>query len=313
MSEFIVTGGAGFIGSHLVHALVDAGHHVRVVDDFSTGLRENLDGLDGAIDVFEGSVLEPELLAEAFAGAEYCLHEAALPSVPRSIEDPVSSNRVNVEGSIQVFLAARNAGLKRVVYASSSSVYGSNSSSAPCHEDFSRAPMSPYGASKAAVEFYARTFSEIYEVDLVGLRYFNVFGPRQNPDSPYAAVVPIFITRMLAGESPPVFGDGEQSRDFTYVDNVVKANLEACGLDGRLSGIYNIACGETTSLLELVGHLNAFLGRNLAPAFLPGRKGDIHVSCADITRAHTVLGYSPEVDVEEGLRRTVAWFKQKEA
>jgi len=310
MACFVVTGGAGFIGSNLVHALVSRGETVRVVDDFSTGKRENIAGLGDDIELIEGGICDARLMAKAMDGADYCLHQAAIPSVLRSVQDPVASNRANVEGTITVFLAARDAGVKRVVYASSSSVYG-DTDVFPAHEDLPLAPLSPYGVSKAADELYARAFNGLYDTDLVGLRYFNVFGPRQDPASQYAAVIPLFIAKMLGGKSPMIEGDGGQSRDFGYVDNVVAANLCACDAAGRIGGVYNIGCGSSTSILELVELLNHILGTDIDPVFGPPRPGDIRRSCADIARARDVLGYEPSVAVEEGLRRTVAWFRDR--
>jgi len=308
MATYLVTGGAGFIGSNIVHALVAAGDCVRVVDDFSSGHRENLDGIAQDIELFEGTICDPALLARALNGVDYCLHQAAIPSVPRSIDTPGLSNRANVEGSINVFLAARDAGVKRVVFASSSSIYG-DVEVVPTPEDMPLNPLSPYGVTKAADEMYARVFSDLYGTDIVALRYFNVFGPHQDPKSQYAAVIPIFLTKMFAGQSPPVFGDGTQSRDFTYVDNVVRANLMACVVPGPIAGAYNIACGDSTSVLDLVAMLNDILGTNLAPEFLPPRPGEITHSYADISRARQIIGFEPAVTLREGLARTAEWFR----
>ena len=311
MARYLVTGGAGFIGSNLVHALLEAGHEVRVIDDFSTGRRENLEQVADAIELFEGSICDTDLLARAFDGVEFCLHEAAIPSVPRSVEDPAQSNRANVDGTLNVFLAARDAGAKRVVYASSSSVYG-NTRVIPAHEDLPLDPISPYGVTKAANELYAAVFSELYDIEIVGLRYFNVFGPRQDPASQYAAVIPIFVTAMLAGNSPPVDGDGLQSRDFSYIENVVQANRQVCERSERMVGVYNVACGATTSILELVDLLNDVLGTSLEPMHRPSRPGDIHTSYADIAKARTTFGYEPTISVREGLERTVEWYQTEE-
>jgi len=308
MAVFLVTGGAGFIGSNLVAALVDRGEQVRVIDDFSTGRRENLASFMDEIELFEGSICDTELLAHAMAGVDYCLHQAAIPSVPRSVEDPVQTNQVNVEGTIKVFLSARDAQVRRVVFASSSAVYG-NAKEMPVKESFPRQPISPYGVNKAADEMYASAFSALYDMDIVALRYFNVFGPRQDPTSQYAAVIPHFIACMLKGGHPPVDGDGLQSRDFSYVDNVVEGNLKVCDAPIRLAGIYNIACGSTTSVLDLVGHLNRVLGTSITPVHRAARPGDIRHSYADITRAKEAFGYKPLVGVEDGLRKTVEWFR----
>lgn len=312
MTRYLVTGGAGFIGSNLVRAILEQGGEVRVLDDFATGRRVNLADLRTDIDVREASICDMAAVRSACEGVDYCLHQAAIPSVPRSIEDPARSNAVNVNGTLNVFLAARDAGVKRVVFASSSAVYG-NAEQLPVTENLPRQPISPYGASKAADEMYAECFSALYDMDIVALRYFNVFGPRQDPKSQYAAVIPIFVRRMLAGEPAPVDGDGGQSRDFSYVENVVSANLKACAAPGRIAGIYNIACGKTCSVLELVQAINDVLGTAVEPQFRPARPGDIRCSWADITRARAAFGYEPLVDTAEGLRRTVAWYREKGA
>lgn len=272
MARYLVTGGAGFIGSHLVRALIARGNAVGVLDDFSTGKRENLVGVEPLVELFEGDILDRDLVARAMRGADYCLHQAAIPSVPRSVADPWTTNRANVEGTLNVLVAARDAGVRRVVFASSSSIYG-HAETMPVHEGLPRAPISPYGVSKATDELYADVFSEIYGLDVVALRYFNVFGPRQDPGSAYAAVLPIFLEKMLRGERPPVHGHGHQARDFTFVDNVVQANLRACQVEGAIAGAYNIACGNSTSVLELVDMLNALLGTTLprSPARPRGR------------------------------------------
>ncbi|MBI1320380.1 MAG: NAD-dependent epimerase/dehydratase family protein [Candidatus Hydrogenedens sp.] len=301
MARYLITGGAGFIGSHLAAALAASGHAVRVIDNLSTGRREKLDGIEA--EFIQGDILDTDALAGAMAGQDYCLHLAALPSVPRSIQDPRASNRANVEGSINVFLAARDAGVKRVVYASSSSVYG-NAATMPLVETLPRQPLSPYAVSKATVEWYAASFQALYGIELVGLRYFNVFGPRQDPDSPYAAVIPKFIRRILAGEAPEIYGDGKQARDFTFVDNVVSANLKACAAGDNIGGIYNVACGDSISLLDLCGLLGQVLHTRVLPVLLPPRAGDIRRSWADITAARAAFGYEPVVAFEDGLRRT---------
>lgn len=308
MSCCLVTGGAGFIGNHLVRALLQKGHDVRVIDDLSTGNLDNLADVRERITFFLGSICDTELVTRASRGVTCCYHQAALPSVPRSVKDPWRSNRVNVEGTLNVFLAARDAGVKRVVFASSSSVYG-NTDVVPTHEGLPLAPISPYGVTKATCEMYARAFTDLYGMDIVALRYFNVFGPRQNPQSQYAAVIPIFVQKMLAGERPPVDGDGMQSRDFSYIDNVVSANIKAGEAAGSIAGVYNVACGESTTVLDLVNTLNAILGLNLAPDFQAARAGDIRRSCAAIGQARAAFGYEPLVGVREGLERTVRWFQ----
>ncbi|MBP8130433.1 MAG: SDR family oxidoreductase [Candidatus Hydrogenedentes bacterium] len=311
MARYLVTGGAGFIGSNLVRALLARGEQVRVLDDFATGRRVNIAEVTDRVDVVEGSICDADAVRRAMSGVDYCLHLAAIPSVPRSVADPLRSNRVNVEGTLQVFLAARDAEVKRVVYASSSSVYG-NAPPGPLAEGLPRAPVSPYGVSKAAAEMYAETFSRLYGVDLVGLRYFNVFGPRQDPNSPYAAVIPIFIRALRGGRRPPVHGDGGQSRDFTFVDNVVEANLLACACPGRIAGVYNVACGDSTPVLGLADMLNAILGTRIEPEYLPARPGDIRDSRADISRARQAFGYVPRVSLREGLERTAVWYERTE-
>lgn len=309
MAFFLVTGGAGFIGSNLVRGLLARGEKVRVIDDFSTGQRANLAEVLPSIELIEGSVCDKALLRQAFEGVDYCLHQAALPSVPRSVETPLDSNRVNVEGTLHVLLAARDAGVKRVVYASSSSVYG-NAQTIPIHEGLPRAPISPYGVTKAANELYAKAFAALYGMELIGLRYFNVFGPRQDPNSQYAAAIPVFIASMLSNTPPPVFGDGCQTRDFTYVENVVLANLRACEAKGPITGVYNVAYGRATSVLELVEMLNGILGTDLEPQFFPARPGEVTQSWANITMATSIFGYEPSVSVREGLERTVAWYRE---
>ncbi len=312
MDTCLVTGGAGFIGSNLVYKLLSLGHAVRVLDDLSTGRRHNLAEFQGDIDLIEGSICNVDLLKSAMKGVVCCYHQAAIPSVPRSVKDPFASNRVNVEGTLNVFLAARDCGLRRVVYASSSSVYG-NAVEMPLHETLPLAPVSPYGAGKAAGEFYASAFSDLYDLDLVGLRYFNVFGPRQDPDSAYAAVIPIFIRQMLNGQRPTVEGDGLQGRDFTYVDNVVQANLLAGQAEGSIAGVYNIACGASCSVLRLAGQLNEILGTALEPEFLQARAGDIRQSWANIALAEATFGFVPREQLRDGLERTVAWLRPRVA
>ncbi len=311
MSSYLITGGAGFIGSNLAHALSEAGEAVRVLDDFSSGHRRNLAGLEGRIEIMEGSVCDVALLAQAMRGMDFCLHQAAIPSVPRSLAAPAATNRANVEGSLNVFLAARAEGVKRVVYASSSSVYG-DAAVYPLCEDLPRAPISPYAVSKAAAEMYAAVFAALEGQELVGLRYFNVFGPRQDPASAYAAAIPSFMLRLARGEAPVVYGDGLQARDFTYVENVVRANLLACQAPGPVSGVYNIACGAPVTVLSVAQRLAELMGRSIAPEHRPARPGDIRQSWADISRARQVLGYAPGVDFEEGLARTVRCFSGKE-
>lgn len=310
-TRVLVTGGGGFIGSHLVRGLLEEGYRVRAIDNFSSGHRANLAGVEGDVEVVEGDICNSNVLTRAFRGVDYCLHQAAIPSVPRSIESPWHTNRVNVEGSLNVFLAARAAGIRRVVYASSSSVYG-NVPEGFISESRPRAPFSPYGISKATAEQYAEAFSQLYDMDIVGLRYFNVFGPRQDPSSQYSAVVPLFISRLLGGEKPFIHGDGEQSRDFSYVKNVVRGNLLAMRAPGTVEGVYNIACGRTTTVNGLVDTLNDLMGLRVEPEYDPERRGDIRYSCADISLASEVLGYEPVVHLREGLEKTIAWYRDQE-
>jgi UDP-glucose 4-epimerase len=298
----LVTGGGGFIGSHLAERLLERGAEVRVLDSFATGRRENLVHLPG-VEIVEGDVQSFERAHHAVRGCDYVLHQAALPSVPRSIQDPLTTNAVNVTGTLNVLLAARDAGVRRVVYASSSSVYGSNEQ-LPKREDQPVAPISPYAVSKLAGEGFCRAFTTIYGLECVSLRYFNVFGPRQDPMSQYAAVIPKFIAAALDGTRPVVFGDGEQSRDFTYIDNVVEANLLALESSAGAGEVFNVACGERVSLNAVLGMLAELSGTELDPDRQPGRPGEVRHSQADVARARDALGYRASVDFAEGLRRT---------
>jgi UDP-glucose 4-epimerase len=305
MATCLVTGGAGFIGSHLVDELVRRGQRVRVLDDFSTGKRANLTGT--SFELIEGDVRDLDTVRRAMVSVDYVLHQAALPSVPRSIADPATSHAVNATGTLNVLLAAHQAGVRRVVYASSSSVYG-DTPELPRHEDMPTRPLSPYAVAKLAGENYCRVFTHVYGLPTVSLRYFNVFGPRQDPTSQYAAVIPRFITAMLDGKPPVVFGDGLQSRDFTYVTNVVQANLRACESGDGIGAVFNVGGGEQHTLLELVAVLNRILGTHHAPVFDAPRPGDVRHSLAAIDRGRVALGFQPEVGFEEGLRRTIEWF-----
>jgi len=304
---YAVTGGAGFIGSHIAECLARDGHEVRVVDDLSTGRRENLESFEDRITLLEAGICDDAVLSAAFDGAEVVFHQAALASVQRSVEDPMAANRVNVEGTLNVLEVARGAGVRRVVYASSSSVYG-ESPQLPKTEDMAPDPRSPYAASKLAGEYYCRVYSALFGLETVSLRYFNVFGPRQSPRSQYAAVVPQFVEALLKGEAPTVFGDGEQSRDFTYVDNVVQANLKAAEASVASGQVFNVGCGESYTLNHLLSLLRAILGTDVEAVYRDPRPGDVRHSLADISRAREVLGYEPEVSFEEGLRRTVEWL-----
>ncbi len=306
--KFLVTGGAGFIGSNLVAALVRRGDSVVVLDDFSTGKRANLAEVADRIHVVEGSLTDGDAVRQAMQGADYVLHQAALASVQRSVDDPLTSNAVNVDGTLNILVAARDAGVKRVVYAASSSAYGDNEV-LPKHEDMPPAPLSPYALQKWVGEEYCRIFSALFGLDTIALRYFNVFGPRQDPASHYAAVIPIFITKMLANSPPTIYGDGEQSRDFTYIDNVVAANLQACEGAPKRGQVINIACGERYTLNELCQSLAAKIGVDIRPRYAEPRQGDVRHSMADVRRAVQVLGWKPQVDFDSGLERTVEWYR----
>jgi UDP-glucose 4-epimerase len=308
MPRYLITGGAGFIGANLAHALVSRGETVCILDDFSTGRLQNLSGIEDQVEILRGDIRDSATVARAVAGVEVILHQAALNSNPRSIQEPLLTSDVNVGGTLTLLQAARAAGTRRVVYASSSSVYG-DVSGLPKTEDMPTAPKAPYGVSKLAAEQYCRVFAQVYGIATVSLRYFNVFGPRQHPDSEYAAVIPRFLRRMLAGKRPVIFGDGEQSRDFTPVDNVVAANLLAAESRKGLGEIMNVAGGQPSTLNQVVAWLNELLGTNLPPVYEPPRPADVRHSYASIRKAETLLEYRPHLDVREGLRRTIEWFK----
>jgi UDP-glucose 4-epimerase len=306
----LVTGGAGFIGSNLVRCLVASHEEVRILDDLSTGSRENLDGCNGALQLIVGDVRDPEIVRRAVEGVEVIYHLAALPSVARSVADPLSSHHVNVNGTLNVLMAARDAGARRVVYASSSSVYG-DTPTLPKHEDMPPSPRSPYAAAKLSGELYCRAFSAAYGLETVSLRFFNVFGPRQDPASEYAAVVPQFITRMLSGQPPVIFGDGQQSRDYTYVANVIQACvLSASPGQDAVGEALNTGCEGRTSLVALVATLNELLGTHIEPVFSAPRRGDVRHSQASVTKAGRLLGYRPLVNLRDGLSRTIDWFAE---
>jgi UDP-glucose 4-epimerase len=310
-AEFLITGGAGFIGSNLVERLVRDGKSVRVFDNFSTGKRENLRAIEAKIEVVEGDLRNPAEVRKAVAGVRYVLHLAALPSVQRSVEDPLMTHDINVNGTLNLLAAAREARCQRVVFSSSSSVYG-DTPTLPKREDMAPWPVSPYGAHKITCECYCRLFWQLYGLETIPLRYFNVFGPRQDPESEYAAVIPKFITSILAGRSPTIFGDGTQTRDFSHVDNVVEANLAACAASKDVLGeSFNIACGERTSLLQLVDTINKIMGKKIQPKFGPPRPGDILHSQADVTKARKLLGWKPQVSFREGIEKTIAWYRQR--
>jgi nucleoside-diphosphate-sugar epimerase len=307
MPRTLVTGGAGFIGSNLVDALLEQGHQVRVFDNFSTGERRNLMHVAGDIEIVEGDLRSFERALTAVRGCEVVLHQGALPSVPRSVQDPLTSNASNVIGTLNVLLAARDAGVRRVVFASSSSVYGA-APDLPKVETLPTLPISPYAVAKLAAEGYCRAFSQVYGLQTVALRYFNVFGPRQDPNSQYSAVIPHFINAALQGKGVTIFGDGDQSRDFTYVDNVVEANLLAMKAPDVSGRTYNIACGDRISLNELVANIGRILGRAIEPEYAPPRLGDVRHSMADISLARKELGYDVGVGFDEGLAQTIEHY-----
>jgi UDP-glucose 4-epimerase len=308
MAFCLVTGGAGFVGSHLVEGLLDEGHTVRVLDNFSTGDRKNLAELQGRAEIVTGDITDAGTVRQAMRGIELVFHQAALASVPRSVADPMATHRACVDGTLHVLLAARDAKVRRVIYAASSSAYG-NSARLPKSETDPTNPLSPYAVSKLAGEHYCAAFSEVYGLETVRLRYFNVFGPRQTPDSPYAAVIPLYIQAMTGGESPLIHGNGEQSRDFTHVTDVVQANRLAAVAPGVSGKVYNVACGRRTSLLQLVAHLNDLLGTQIEAKHGPERVGDVRHSQADIERARADLGYRPTTDMVQGLKRCLEWWK----
>jgi UDP-glucose 4-epimerase len=300
----LVTGGGGFIGSNLAHALVERGHDVCVLDNFSTGNRANLADLADDLEVVEGELRSYERVHAATRGVEVVFHQGALPSVPRSVQDPLTTSAVNVEGTLNVLLAARDEGVRRIVFASSSSVYG-NSGDLPRGEAANPDPISPYGVSKLAAERYCVSFSRVYELEAVALRYFNVFGPNQDPTSQYSAVIPRFVTAVAGGRPVSIYGDGGQRRDFTYVDNVVEANLLAAEADGANGAVLNIATGRATSVNQLAEVIGTLLDRPVELEQHPARAGDVRDSWADIARAQGVLGWEPRIDLESGIRLAV--------
>jgi len=308
----LVTGGGGFIGSHLVVALLERGCRVRVLDNFATGRRSNLSAVEGDVELIEGDIQSYERVDKAIVGCEVVFHQAALPSVPRSIQDPLTSNATNVIGTLNVLLSARDRGVRRVVCASSSSVYGPSADTTAKREDRATVPISPYATAKLASELYARSFPGLYGLDTVALRYFNVFGPRQDPHSQYSAVIPRFIAALVSGRSPVIFGDGEQSRDFTFVANAVHANLLAMDAAGVAGNVYNVACGRGVTVNQLVRELRDLLEVNVEPAYAAPRAGEVLHSMADLSLARRELGYEPVVELREGLERTIQHFCSQE-
>ena len=314
MAKILVTGGAGFIGSNLTEALLKQGHQVRVLDNFSTGKRENLafNGAYPSFEIIEGDIRDLNFCQKTIKGTEFVFHQAALPSVQRSMEDPLTSNSVNVEGTLNVLLAARDAGVRRLIYASSSSVYG-DTPTLPKREVMPANPLSPYALQKYIGEQYCRLFFQLYGLETVSLRYFNIFGPKQDPTSIYSAVIPKFIDALLEGRPPVIFGDGEQSRDFTYIDNVLQANLLAMTREHLNGETINIACGRRTSVNQLLNILKNIMGSKVLPIYQERRKGDVRDSLADIQKGKQVLNYEPQVEIEAGLKRTVEYFQRLRA
>jgi len=311
MSNYLVTGGAGFIGSHLAEELVRRGHRVRVADSLITGKRSNLDHIPG-IEFVEGDLADLEFAKRAADGCEYVLHQAAIPSVPRSVKDPITSNRANVDGTLNILVAAREAGAKRLVFAASSSAYG-DTPTLPKHEGMATNPLSPYALQKVVGEQYLQMFTRLYGLETVSIRYFNVFGPRQDPSSPYSGVISVFATALLDNQPPKIYGDGEQTRDFTYVANVVDGVLRACEAPQASGEIINVATGGRISLNQLFYAMRDLVGGALEPVYAESRKGDVRDSQADIRKAKALLGYEPVVSFEDGLARTIAWYRSSRA
>ncbi len=307
MSVYLVTGGAGFIGSHLAEELLRRGHSVRVVDNLITGKRHNLEVLKG-VDFLEGDLADPAVAQRAVKGVEYVLHQAAIPSVPRSVQDPITSNRANIDASLNILVAARDAGVKRLVYAGSSSAYG-DTPTLPKREDMQTGPLSPYALQKLVAEQYCQMFTRLYGFETVTIRYFNVFGPRQDPGSPYSGVISLFAAALLNGTAPVIYGDGEQTRDFTYVANVVDGVLRAVEAPGASGEVINVATGGRISLNELLRTMTRIVGGTVEPVYKEGRAGDVRDSQADISKARNVLGYIPKILLEEGLTHTLAWAR----
>src|SRR3954447_4476934 len=307
MANYLVTGGAGFIGSHLTEELVRRGHRVRVADSLITGKRSNLDHIAG-VEFLEGDLADLAFAKKAVDGCQFVLHQAAIPSVPRSVQDPITSNTANVDATLNVLVASRDAGVKRLVFAASSSAYG-DTPTLPKHEGMPTNPLSPYALQKVVGEQYLQMFTRLYGLETVSIRYFNVFGPRQDPSSPYSGVISVFASALIENSSPKIYGDGEQTRDFTYVANVVDAVLRACEAADASGEVINVAMGGRISLNELFRTIRDLLGATAQPTYVDTRAGDVRDSQADITKARRILGYEPLVSFEEGLRRTVEWYR----
>tara|TARA_B100000029_G_scaffold435252_1_gene449134 strand:- start:24324 stop:25277 length:954 start_codon:yes stop_codon:yes gene_type:complete len=308
--KYLVTGGAGFIGSSIVSTLVDQGKYVRVADNFSTGRRHNLDMVRDSIEIIEGDLAELDYARKVVDGVDYVIHQAAIPSVPRSVDDPIGNNQSGVIATLNLLVAARDAGVLRMTYASSSSIYGEARDKGAKTEGMLPAPLSPYGVSKLAAEQYCMAFYTVYGFEVVALRYFNVFGPRQDPESEYAAVIPRFITALLQGNAPKIYGDGEQTRDFTYVGNIVNANIHALNHAEAPGQIFNIAMGTGSSLNSLVKTLHQLTGITIDADYTDARSGDIRHSYADVSKALNVLQFESEVSVVDGLRSTIDWYRR---
>jgi nucleoside-diphosphate-sugar epimerase len=308
MADYVVTGGAGFIGSHLAEELVRRGHRVRVADSLVTGKRSNIEHIEG-VEFLEGDLADLDFARRAVEGCEFVLHQAAIPSVPRSVQDPVTSNRANVDGTLNTLVASRDAGVRRLVFAASSSAYG-DTPTLPKHEQMPTNPQSPYALQKVIGEQYLQMFTRLYGLETVSIRYFNVFGPRQDPSSPYSGVISVFAAALIENRPPTIYGDGEQTRDFTYVANVVDGVLRACEAPGASGEIINVATGGRISLNTLFAKMRELIGGGeLTPTYAPSRPGDVRDSQADISKARRLLGYEPTVGFDEGLRRTVDWYR----
>ena len=309
MAGYVVTGGGGFIGSHIVEELLHRAQAVKIIDNFSTGRHANIKAFERDVEVIEADLAAAPDLVRHLRGADYVIHQAAIPSVPKSVLDPIPSHHANVNGTFKLLLACREAGVRRVVYASSSSLYG-DSPTLPKHEEMLPNPLSPYGAQKLFGEVYCQVFTRAYGLETVSLRYFNVFGPRQDPSSQYSGVLSLFITAVLQGRQPTIYGDGLQSRDFTYVQNVVDGNLLACTAPGVAGETFNVACGDRITVNSTLQLINKITGKDIRPILTDPRAGDIKHSQADIRKAETKLGYKPKISFEEGLRRTIDWYRE---